>query len=199
MGIFKSKEKVDLDQFIADVISFSLENLDQNFEKMILSCDEYQIADAKFKKIVYDTAPDLIISDIIFECVNDLSKIVSPDDLSSKITDIYARYLQEYKKLSWATVVERDNSLTAFGNKLEETLTARRKSEEYAASIGHNMQKLSSHEDIQLGLCSTFAKICEGEDKNTIEGKSFAAFKFAMGLVKADIVKLYLKERSIQL
>jgi len=198
MGIFK--EKVTFDQFLADVISFSLDNLDGNLENMITACDEYHVADSKFKQEVYFKAPFLIIMDINFSCIRNLSNLIDPDQISEKTVIAYARYLKDYKKIPAEDAEKRLDGLSVFYNAYSEEVEHRKKLEESAAAKNYKMKRLDNEDqENQLNLCSAFGKFCEGKDEKTAKGKNFAAFKFAMGLVKTDIVRLYLKERSILL
>jgi hypothetical protein len=198
MSIFK---KIDFSQFLADLITFQCDFLENNFNKLVVLADEFKVLTEKDKEEFLDKAHELIIVDILMSCNQHFYKTLSSEEVGEAVSIVYAKYLTEYKKISKTLAekkLERAMELFDLVCKAEEETQKRDK---HYKEIGYkSYPKIGSDVDKQkFYLSSGFASYCVGHDikSENWEGKNFAAFKLAKGFVKADIVKTMLKEFKI--
>ncbi len=199
MGLFK--QKIDLGQFLADLISFQHDFLENNFNKLVVLADEFKVLTGKDKENFFDKAHELIIVDILMSCNQHFYKNISSEEVGKAVSIIYAKYLTEHKKISKITAenkLEKVMKLFELVCNAEETAQKR---EEASKKIGYkSLYKIDNDLDKQkFYLCNGFSNYCAGEDikSENWEGKHFAALKIAKGFVKGDIVANSLKHYNV--
>jgi hypothetical protein len=134
-------------------------------------------------------------------CYQYFYKKLSSEEVGEAVSIVYGKYLTEYKKISKTLAekkLERAMELFDLVCKAEEET---QKSDKHYKEIGYkSYPKIGRDIDKQkFYLCRGFTSYCVGGDikSENWEGKNFAAFKLAKGIVKADIVKAMLKEFKI--
>ena len=199
MSIFK--KKIDLGQFLADLIIYQFDFLEKNSDKLIVLVDEFKVLTEKDKEEFLQKAHELVIVDIAMSCSQHFYRNLSSDESGEAVSVVYAQYLTEHKKLLRTEAekkLEKVMELFESVCKVEEKVQNRN---EYNKEIGHNSpHKIDSDIDKQkFYLCSGFSDYCVGEDTKSRnwEGKHFAAFKLAKGIVKGNIVANALKQYAV--
>lgn len=183
MSIFK--KKIDFGQFIADAIFNSVSFYDSNSEKMILMADEFKVLDKRDNEELKEFGYALIIADLMISGLVHFSEKVTNEKIGEVVGFLYVKFLKEVNHLN-------EDEIKRKTDKFEKLLTVIETKKEKADN---------TEEDSKLLLCSTFAELYSGgnlKDKK-VEGKRFAAFKLAKGIVKADLIKTMLKEFKINL
>jgi len=199
MSLFK--QKIDFSQFLADLISFQYDFLENNFNKLVVLADEFKVLTEKDKEDFFDKARELIIVDILMGCNRHFYKNLSSEEVGKAVSIVYAQYLTEHKKVAKTLAeekLERVMKLFELVCKAEEDTQKR---EEENKKIGYKSPyKIDNDLDKQkFYLCNGFSNYCAGENvkSENWEGKHFAAFKLAKAFVKGDIVAQSLKHYSI--
>jgi hypothetical protein len=190
VGLFK--QKIEFGQFLAELITFQLDFLERNFDKLVVLADECKVLTEKDKEEFFDKAQVLIIVDIMTSCIQHFSKHLSSEDIGETVDIVYARYLTEYKKVSKVLAEEKLERIMELLKRVCKAEEEYKERDEHYKKIGlTSYPKIDNDIDKQkMYLCSGFAEYCAGEDlkAENWEGKRFAAFKLAMGFVKGDIV-----------
>lgn len=177
--------------------------VEQNFDKFIDLDDEYRVLTAKNKKDLRYIVDILILADLNVSCNIHLSNKITNHDIGYVVGSTYVKFLSEYKKIDIKVAENRGKKCIEFFEFFEDFQERNKKEmEERKRAGGHPVEIKNEAERIQADLCSAFAeyytnRILSTHQKETEQGKHFAAFKFAMALVKADLVKTMLKEFSI--
>ena len=195
------KKRIGFSQFLADLITFQFEFLENNFDKLIVLADEFKVLTEKEKEELLDKAHELIIVDILMSCYQHFHKKLSSEEAGEAVSVVYAKYLTEYKKIPKTLAeqkLEKVMELFDLVCKAEEETQERH---EHYKKIGHkSYPKIGSDIDKQkFYICSAFRSYCVGKDikSENWEGRHFAAFKLAKGYVKGNIVAHALKNYAI--
>ncbi len=199
MSIFK--KKIDFSQFLADLIGFQCDFLENNFSKLVVLADGFKVLTEKDEEDFLDKAHELVIVDILMSCNQKFYNNLSSEEVGKAVSLIYARYLTEYKKISKSLAEKKlDNVMKLFELVCcaeEET----QKQSERNKEIGYKPPyKISDDIDKQkFYLCKGFSNYCVGSDMKSEnwEGRNFAVLKLAKAFVKTDIVKTTLKKFKI--
>lgn len=195
------KKKIDFVQFLADVITFQCDFLENNFNKMVVLADEYKVLTEKAKKEFFDKAHELLIVDILLSCGQHFNNNLSSEEAGEAVNIVYRGYLTEYKISPKEEVEKKLDSvmkLVDFVIKAEEDAQRLKK---WSQEIGYESHGFKDEVEKQkFYLCQGFCDYCVGKDMKSEnwEGKNFAAFKFAKAFVKADILGIMLKEYKIK-
>lgn len=199
MSIFK--KRIGFSQFIADLITYQFDFLENNFEKLIVLTDEFKVLTEKEMEEFLDKAHELIIVDILMSCYQQFHKKLSSEEVGEAVSIVYAKYLTEYKKIPKTLEKQKLEKVMELFNlvcKAEEETQERHKRYK---KIGHqSYPKIGSDIDKQkFYLCKAFSSYCVGTDikSENWEGRHFAAFKLAKGFVKGNIVAHALKNYTI--
>ena len=188
MSLFK--KKIDFAQFVANLIQFDIDFLENDFNKMVVLADEYKILSENDKADLYEKAQTLAVVDILLGCRQYLSDKISLDDIGECVVVMYNRCLKEYKKVPEKEARSKTNmvfELVSFMDK------ATADEEDFKERVDED--SLSPYGLQLLALTIGFSNYFAGEDpkgKNW-EGKQFAAFKLAKAITQADIVNQSLK------
>lgn len=186
MSLFK--KKIESSQFIADAISGSVNFYDSNFDKLVPLADEFHVLTDEDKTELKESGYALIIADIMTSCQINFGEKVSNEAIGKEIGFIYVQFLGEVKHLSENDIEKKTSAI----QKLLAAIETNEGKEIY--------KKAGNPEDnFRFLLCSTFAELYSGDNlaDKKVEGKRFAAFKLAKGVVKADIIKIMLKEFKV--
>lgn len=199
MSIFK--KKIYFPQLLAELVTYQIDFLEKNFDKLIVLSDESGALTDNQKEDFLDKAHELIIADIVIGCEQHFHKKISSEEVGEAVSIIYGRYLTEYKTISKTLTskkIQKVTELLELISKAEEKL---KEHDEYAKKIGyHRPYRIDNEIDkMKLYLCHAFCDYCLEEDKKSEnwEGRKFAAFKFARGFVQADVVANALKHYSV--
>ncbi len=199
MSIFK--KKIYFPQFLAELITYQMDFLEKNFDKLIFLTDESGVLTDNQKKEYLDKAHELIIADIVIGCELHFHNKISSEEVGEAVSIIYGKYLTEYKtvsKMLASKKIEKVMELLEFISKEEEKA---QEHDEHAKKIGYSSPyRIDNDIDkLKFYLCQAFRDYCVGEDKKSEnrEGRQFAAFKFARGLVQSDVVTHALKHYSV--
>ncbi len=199
MGLFK--QKIDFSQFLADLISFQHEFLENNFDKLIVLTDELEVLTENDKKDFLDKSHELILVDILMNCNQHFNRNLSSEEIGKAVSIVYAQYLTEYKKQSKILAenkLERVMELFDLVGRAEEE--AEKRAQEQEGTGYKSPYKIDNEIDKQkFYLCAGFSDYCAGKNikSENWEGKHFAAFKLAKAFVKSDIVGQSLKHCSV--
>lgn len=198
MGLFK--QKIDFSQFLADLITFQHDFLENNFNKLVILADEFKVLIKRDKEEFLDKAHELIIVDIMVSCDQHF-KNLSSEEIGKSISIIYAQYLTEHKKVAKALAEEKLEKVMKLFELVSKAEKDTQKQHEEYEKIGYtSYPKIDNDIDKQkFYLCNGFSNYCAGEDvkSENWEGKHFAAFKLAKAFVKSDIVAQSLKNYSV--
>jgi hypothetical protein len=197
MSIFK--KKIDFSQFIANLISFQLDFIESNFDKMVILADEYKILGESDKKDLYEKLQTLSIADILLKCHLSLSNNIAPEEMNNCIAVMYRRCLIEYKNMQEKEAIDSAKRVLDLIGSMEDAKKDMEQSMEETNKTGYEMNKINEHDEQEYYLCSGFSKYYAGNNMKSEnwEGKHFAAFKLAKAFVKTDIVKAMLKDFKI--
>jgi len=199
MGLFK--QKIDFGQFLADLISFQYDFLENNFNKLVVLADEFKVLTEKDKEDFFDKAHELIIVDILMSCNQYFYKKISSEEVGKAVSIIYAKYLIEHKKISRATAENKLEKVMKLFELVCDAEEAAQKLGEASKEIGYKSPyKIDNELDKQkFYLCDGFSNYCAGDDikSENWEGKHFSAFKIAKGFVNGDIVTNSLKHYNV--
>jgi hypothetical protein len=194
------KRKINFSQFIAELIASQFDFLETNFNKLVVLADEFKVLTEKDREVFLEKAHELIISDIMISC-NQHFKNLSSDEIGRIVGSIYVQYLTEYKNIPKTLAWETSEKVSELLNLICKAEEEYEEKNEYYKKIGYTSSfKIDNNIDKQkYYLCSGFSDYYAGEDMKSEnwEGKHFAAFKLAKGLVKSDIVAQSLKHYSI--
>lgn len=182
------KKKIDSNRFIADAISGSVDFYDSNFDKLVPLADEFNVLTDDDKAELKEFGYALIVADLMTSCQINFGEKISNEAIGKEIGFIYVRFLGEVKHLDENNINKRTNTI----QKLLTAIEANEDKEIY--------KKAGNPEDnFRFLLCSTFTELYSGDNlaDKKVEGKRFAAFKLAKGIVKADIIKIMLKEYRV--
>ncbi len=199
MSIFK--KKIDFGQFLADIIKFQFEFLENNFNEMIVLVDEFGVLSEKDKDEYAAKTYDLLIADIFMSCNQQFYKKLSSEEIGQAVSAVYLRYMIDFLKLSERVAEGKVNDslkVIKLAVKAEDD-TQRQK--EKNLEVGYkSAYEIDNEIDKQkFYLCRGFSSYCAGDNMKSEnwEGKNFAAFKLAKGIIKTDIVSLMLKDFKI--
>lgn len=201
MSLFK--RKVKFSQFIADLMYFQLNFVESNFENMVILADEYKVLTESDKKDLYSIADFLMLADLTVGCIIHLSNKITNEDIGYVISSIYVKFLNDNRKIGIKEIEKKGEKYLEFLEFFEKYQEQNKKEiESRKQAGGHPVEIKNDAERMQADLCVAFAeyftdKIATNKQSETKQGRNFAAFKFAMGVVKADFVKLALKECNI--
>src|SRR3989344_5923429 len=186
MSLFK--KKIDSRQFIADAVSGSISMYDSNFDKLIPLADEFHVLTESDRAELKEFGYALIIADLMTSCQINFGGKISNKKIGEEIGFIYVQFLGEVKHLGEVEIEKKTNAI----QKLLTAVEANEDKEIY--------KKAGNPEDnFRLLICSIFAQLYSGDNlaAKRVEGKRFAAFKLAKGIVKADIIGIMLKEFKV--
>jgi hypothetical protein len=186
------RKRTSFPQFVADLISFQCEFLAGNFDKLIAMADELKILTTQDKDNFFHKAHALLMVNLLMSCRQHFSAHISQEEVGKGVGFLYEKYLTEVKRQPKAEV----------DGKMEDVLAlidlVSRAEESYCRRQAHcrdsgdtSVPKIDDPvKAAQLHLCQGFAEYCAGPDMKTDvwQGRRFAAFKLAMGLVAGDIV-----------
>lgn len=152
------------------------------------------------KEWVLDKVYELIIADIIVSCNQHFCRKLSSEEVAEAVSIVYGKYLLEYKKMPKTIAETKLKKVLEF---LELVCDTEEDTQEQDANYRNGYKyasEIKTDADRQkLHLCCAFADYCASDNikSENWEGKHFAAFKLAKGLVKADIVANSLKRCTI--
>lgn len=199
--MFIFKKKIDLSQFLSELITFQFDFLEKNFDKIIVLADELKALTEKDRDEFLEKLHELIIVDILISCSQHFYKNLSSEEVGEAVSIIYADYLTKYKNISKTLAeqkLEKVMKLFDLVCKAEEDI---KKRDEHYKKIGYKpYPKINNDMNKQkFYLCSGFSEYCAGEDikSENWEGKHFSSFKLAKGFVKGDIVGNALKHYTV--
>lgn len=199
MSIFK--EKIAFSQFLGDLIYFQFDFLENNFDKLIVLADESKVLKDNQKEEFLDKAHELIIADIIMGCGQHFYKKISSEEVGRAGSIVYGQYLTEYKKVSKTLAETKIGQVSEFLGMICKAEEKAQKRDEYNKKINYSPPyRIDNDIDkMKLHLCQAFRDYCLGENMKSenSESRGFAAFKFAMAFVKADVVANALKHCSV--
>jgi len=202
MSLFK--KKIKFAQFVADEMKYQFDFIEKNFDKFIELDDEYKALTLKDKEEIHSLVDVLILADLFVGCSIHLSSRIASSDIGDIIGEIYiSKYLNEYKKIGMKEIDEKNNKMLDFFDFFLNYREQREKDiEERKKSGGHPVEIKNDAEKMQADLCVAFAeyytdKIASNQQKETKQGRNFAAFKFAMAIVKTDLIGTSLREHTI--
>jgi len=109
MAIFK--KKIYFTQFLADLVTFQMDFLEMNFNKLIVMADEPGVLTDNQKEEFLDKAHELIIADIIMGCKQRFYKKISSEEVGEAVSIVYGKYLLEHKKIPMELDNTRDSHL----------------------------------------------------------------------------------------
>ncbi len=181
MSLFK--KNITLSQFVADVINNSISFYESNNEKMVDLADEYKVMDEKDKNELKDFGYALIIANLMLSGQIHFGNKISNEKFGKLVVFIYVKFFKEVKSLGKNEIEKRIGSL-------EKLLGTLESSEDRADGTADGLRFL---------LCSVFSELFSDGNlkKQKVQGKRFAAFKMAKAVVKADLIKIMLKEFKI--
>ena len=182
------KEKIGFTQFVANLIQFQIDFIENNFDKLVDLADEYKVLSKNDKNELKSKIQVLAIADILYGCHQKLSGNISPQDINNCVAAVHKQYLTEYKNISEDIATKQVVSVKSF---LEYLGTQEYDNEE--------ANKMNAHDKSLFYLCSSFAAYFAGTNikSKNYEGKQFAAFKLAKAITKGDLVANSLKRYSI--
>lgn len=201
--MFLFKKKITFPQFVANLIKYQFDFIEQNFDKFVDLDDEYKVLKLKNRKDLYSLVDCLILADLNVGCIIHLTNKITSHDVGYVVGSTYVRFLSEYKKLDIKEVEDRSEKYLKFFDFFENFQEIRKNEiEERKRLGGHPVEIKNDAERLQADLCSAFAEYFMSKfpsDQKDVarEGRNFAAFKFAMAIVKADLIGTTLKEFSI--
>ena len=183
------KQKIDFGQFVGEAISNSIKSYDANADKWIPMADESNVLNDAEKAELKELGYSLVIADLIVSCGIHFKNKVSSEAISYAVSFLYMRFLKEVKQLTENDIEKQKVALEKLINKATE------QSEKI-----YEKHNLSADDNLKVALASAFAELYAGDDYRSekAEDKRFAAFKFAKGIVKVDLVGLMLKEYKVQ-
>jgi len=211
MNLFK--KKIEFPQFIANLIKFQFDLVDRNFEKWVVMDDEFKVLTSEDKKKLHQITDYLILADIHFGCLihlsNKISRKISDDGVGYYfgyvISSTYVEFLYNYRKMDIKDAQAKGKKFTEFWDFFaKHSEKAKKMTEEYKKSGGHPIEIKDDGDRAKADLCSAFGeyysiKIGNGAtEPNGIDGRNYAAFKFAMAMTKADLVGYWLKEYKVE-
>lgn len=199
MSIFK--KEIAFGQYLFDLITYQVDFLEKNFDKLIIVADESKILTDRQKEDFLDKAHELLIVDIIMGCNLHFHKDHTSEEIGEDVSIVYAKYLTEYQKLSETLAekkLEKVIKLLALWCKAGEQ--AQERDVHYKKMEYISPDRIESGIDkMKLYLCNAFCDYSVGEDEESEDwqGRQFAAFKFAKAFVLSDIVGTYLKKVKV--
>ncbi len=193
------KKRVEFSQFIANLISFQLDFVENNFDKMAILADEFKVLTASDKKDLYEKLQTLSIADVLIECHLNLSDKVVPQEINNCIAVMYRRCLVEYKRMQEKEAIDKAKRVLDLIEYMEDAKKDTEQTRERAGRRGYEMNKINERDEQKYHLCSGFSDYYAGKDvkSENWEGKHFAAFKLAKAIVETDIVKTTLNDFKI--
>jgi hypothetical protein len=199
MPIFK--KKVYFPQFLSDVISYQMDFLEKNFDRLIDLADESKVLTDAQRKDFFDKAHELIILDIIVSCNLHFNRKVSSEEMGEVVSIVYGKYLLEYKKIPMELADEKMQRLMGLLELLDKAEEKDQKHDEYAKEIGYERPcKIGNNIDkVKYYVCTAFCDHCVGEDikSENWQGRQLAALKFSKAVVLSDVVSMYLKNVKV--
>lgn len=197
MSLFK--KKINFPQFLADVITFQCDFVEENFSRLAALADEFKVLTEEDKNEFHDKAYELVVVDIMISCCQQFHKHLSSEEVGEAVSIVYAKYLTEYKGMRRTLAEHKLEKVMQFFDLIckEEDYQSRNKQNK---EMGYNAPQIQGDVNEQkFYVCRAFANYCVGEDMKSAnwEGRHFAAFKFAKGFVKSGIVGNMLKEFRI--
>jgi hypothetical protein len=199
MALFK--KRVPFPQFLAYLVSFQCDFLARSFDKLIGLADESNVLTEEDREQFFDKAHALLMVDITMRCCQYFSARVSSEEVGRGVSIVYGKYLTEHEHVPTNVAEQRIQSVVALLSLVDKAETDMAAKHAHYENIG-----LVSSSDIagdanaeQLYLCSGFAELCMGQDGKSEhwEGKRFAAFKLAQGLVGGNIVATALSQYQV--
>ena len=134
-------------------------------------------------------------------CQQHFSKKISSEEVGGAVSIVYEQYLTEYKKVSKTIAEIKIEQVSKFLGVICKVEEKTQESDKYRKHIGHSpSHRIDNDIDkMKLHLCQAFREYCVGEDTKSEnwESKGFAAFKFAMAFVQADVVAHALKHYTV--
>jgi hypothetical protein len=195
------KKRISFPQFLADRVSFQCDFLARSFDKLIALADESNVLTQEDREQFFDKAHALLVVNITMRCCQYFSAQVSSEEVGRGVSIVYGKYLTEHEHVPTALADQKLGSvltLLELVDKAEKDVAAKNA---HYKNIG-----LVSSPDIandanaeQFYLCSGFAEYCAGRDVKAQrwEGKRFAAFKLAKGLVGGNMVARALSQYRV--
>ena len=199
MSIFK--KEIAFGQYLFDLITYQMDFLEKNFEKLLIVADESRILTDRQKEEFLDKAHELLIVDIIMGCNLHFHKDHTSEEIGEGVSIVYAKYLTEYQKLSETLAEEKLE-------KVIKLLALWCKAGEHAQERGEHYKEMdrflphgieSDVDKMKLYLCHAFCDYCVGEDMRSgnWQDRQCVAFTFAKTFVLSDIVGTYLKKVTV--
>lgn len=197
MSIFK--KKIEFSQFIANLVSFQLDFIENNFDKMVVLADEFRVFTENDKKDLCEKLQTLSVADILIECHLNFSDKVAPQEINNCIAVMYRRCLVEYKHMQEKEAINKAKKVLELIEYMEDAKKDTEQTRERASKRGYEMNKINEQDEQKYYLCSGFSDYYAGKDvkSENWEGKHFAAFKLAKAIVKTDIINIMLNECKI--
>ncbi|GEM_PF-2786581 len=199
MSIFK--KSTYFPQLLADLITYQFDFLGQSFDRLMAMADEFNALEKRDQEEILDKAHELIIVDILIRCGHCFSRNVSNEAVGQTVRVVYAKYLTEYRNVAEPQAeqkLERVMTLYDLVHKAERETDARSACNKRieCASFPGLPRGLDAQ---QFYICRGFAEYCAGEHvkAENWEGRHFAAFKLAQGLVGGDVVGNALKHYRV--
>ncbi len=191
MSIFK--KKIQFSQFVCDLIAQQMEFLEKDYNKLTVLADEGKVLEANQKEAILDKANELIIADIMLGCGRHFCNKITDEGVGEVITIAYGQYLKECKNLQIELIETKFNKLSEFLNLVSQAEEKMDENKRHYEKLGlepsYNIDNVN--DKMKLCICQAFKEYFL---KNIIktehnEMAGFAAFKFAMAFILADIVK----------
>lgn len=199
MSIFK--KETTFGQFLFDLITYQMDFLEKNFNKLLIVADESKILTDEQKEEFLDKVHELLIVDIIMGCNLHFHEEYTSEEIGEDVSIVYAKYLTEYQTLSETLAEEKLE-------KVIKLLALWCKAGEQAQEQGERYKEMdcilpdgieSSIDKMKQYLCTAFCDYCVEEDirSENWQDRQCVAFKFAKMFILSDIVGTYLKKVSV--
>jgi len=199
MSLFK--QKIDFNQFLANLIAFQFDFLKNNFNKLVVLADEFKVLTEKDKEELLDKTHELMIADIFISCGQHFHHKLPSEEIGKVIGAIFGQYLIKHNRVAESLATKRIDNIEKLFKLVDKTEVETQKRHEEYEKIGQPIYpKIKDETEKQkFYLCSGFGKYYAGEDikSENWEGKKFAAFKLAKAFVINDVVGQSLKHYSI--
>jgi hypothetical protein len=198
MSLFK--KKIDFSQFVADLICFQLDFLENNFSQLTPLADEFGVLTEIDKKDLYENIQTLAVADILLGCHLNLCDRIAPENINRCVAVMYRRSLVEYKGMPEKEAENKAHKVLDLLNLMEQVEKEDKRLREEASKTGYQMKRMNNeYDEAKYFLTSGFAKYFAGKNKDAkdYEGKHFAAFKMAKAITISDIVAVSLKECKV--
>lgn len=183
------KRKIYITQFIADIIRYRCDFLENNFDKLVELADEFKVLSPNDKEDLLEKTHALMIVDTIMGCNQNFYEKMNTEEVGSVVGSVYTKYIVECKNKPKSLAEKRiDQAIELFSFV------------ESAENSPHNLNMGDDEiKNQKFYLCKGFSDFFAGTDVKALnfQGRSFASFKLAKAFVKTDIVSTLLKEVTV--